>query len=119
MKIYIGHSTDFNYEEDLYNPLKSNKLSEEHELVFPHESEEFFNSREFLREECDLVIAEVSKASTGLGIELGWASLFEIPVICIFKSGSDPSGSLKAVTDQFLEYSSRKEMLAKLEDKLD
>ena len=118
MKIYIGHSTDFNYREDLYRPLKSSKLSEEHELVFPHESEDFFNSREFLREECDLVIAEVSNASTGLGIELGWASLFEVPVICVFRSGSNPSGSLKAITDNFVEYTSVEELVSKLEGKI-
>jgi nucleoside 2-deoxyribosyltransferase len=119
MKVYIGHSTRINYREDLYRPLKQSELAEEHELVFPHESEDFFSSREFLQEECDLVVAEVSKASTGLGIELGWASLFEVPVICVFRSGSNPSRSLKAVTDNFVEYSSKGELVSKLESEID
>jgi hypothetical protein len=118
MKIYIGHSTELNYREDLYSPLKQSALAEEHELVFPHDSDDFSNSREFLRDECDLVIAEVSKSSTGLGIELGWTSLFEVPVICVFRSGSDPSSSLKAVTDNFVEYSYKEELVSKLEGKI-
>ena len=118
MKIYIGHSTSFNYREDLYKPLKQSALTEKHELVFPHDSEDLFNSREFLQEECNLVVAEVSKASTGLGIELGWASLFEVPIICVFRSSSNPSNSLKAVADNFLEYNSAEELVSKLEGKI-
>lgn len=72
MKIYVGHSSDIDFREELYEPLKSSRIAEEHKLVFPHEdSEELFDSKEFFRDECDLFIAEVSDSSTGLGIELG------------------------------------------------
>lgn len=119
MKIYVGHSSDIDFKENLYRPLKQSDLSEAHELVFPHEdSDELFDSRSFLRDECDLFVAEVSEASTGLGIELGWADRFEVPVLCVYRKGSDPSGSLRAVTDEVLEYGSKKELVDIVRDKI-
>lgn len=111
MKIYIGHSTEMQYEEELYSPLKESEIIEEHELMLPHDSKEFFESKSFLREECDLLIAEVSNSSIGLGIELGWADEFEVPVVCVYKESSDPSDALKAVTEKTFEYSDRDELV--------
>lgn len=111
MKIYIGHSTGFDYKKELYQPLKQSQLCEEHEITFPHDSRELFDSKEFLRKECDLFVAEVSHASTGLGIELGWADSFEIPIICICKSCAEPSSSIQAVTNEVERYENRKELV--------
>lgn len=33
---------------------------------------------------CDLMIAEVSLPATGLGIELGWAKAFKVPILCMY-----------------------------------
>lgn len=50
MDIYIGHSSSINYRKNLYQPLKESKIAEEHNLILPHEdSEEPFNSKEFLK----------------------------------------------------------------------
>lgn len=111
MKIYIGHSTDLEYREKLYEPLKNSSLASEHELVFPHDSERFFHSRKFLEEECDLFVAEVSKSSTGLGIELGWADIFEVPILCLCQTGSNPSSALKAVTEDVERYGDENELV--------
>lgn len=115
MKIYIGHSTDLKYEEKLYRPLRNSSLAEEHELIFPHDSTEFFDSKEFLREDCDLFVAEVSRASTGLGIELGWAEQFDVPILCVCRKDDKPSGALKAVTDEFKRYEDEDELVEILE----
>jgi nucleoside 2-deoxyribosyltransferase len=115
MKIYVGHSTSMEFRENLYQPLKDSRIAEKHEIVLPHDSDQFFDSKRFLREECDLFIAEVSDASTGLGIELGWAEEFGLPVICVFREGSEPSGALKAVTKQVREYRYREELVKILE----
>lgn len=112
MKIYVGHSSEINFGEELYEPLRNSDLAEKHELVFPHEdSDELFDSRDFLENECDLFIAEVSQPSTGLGIELGWADQFGVPIICLYRESSSPSSSLKAVTDDFREYSDSGELV--------
>ncbi len=115
MKIYIGHSTDLKYEEKLYRPLRNSSLTEEHELIFPHGSTEFFDSKEFLREECDLFMAEVSRASTGLGIELGWAEQFDVRILCICRENSNPSSSLKAVIDDINRYKDEEDLVETLE----
>lgn len=95
--------------------LMESKFNEQHELVFPHEdSDQLFDSKSLLRDECDLFVAEVSEASTGLGIELGWADQFDVPVICVYKEGSDPSSSLKAVAEKFIEYKKVEELIEKL-----
>lgn len=99
MKIYIGHSSSFNYQDNLYNPLRNSDLNEKHAIVLPHEdSEEPFNSKDYLKNRCDVFVAEISEASTGLGIELGWADQYEIPILCIHRESSKPSSSISQVT---------------------
>jgi hypothetical protein len=118
MKVYVGHSSSINFEEEIYQPLKRSHLFDKHDFVLPHESGGLFDSKKFLLKEADLMVAEVSKASTGLGIELGWADLFEVPVICVYQEGSNPSGSLNAVARQIQVYSGQEELISLLEDEL-
>lgn len=116
MKIYVGHSTDLDYREKLYQPLKGSSLAQDQELVFPHESEEFFDSKSFLKQEADLMVAEVSKPSIGLGIEIGWAENFEVPLICLHRENVDPSSSLSAVAEKVENYEDQDEMITKLKE---
>ncbi|QGA80311.1 hypothetical protein [Candidatus Nanohalobium constans] len=112
MKIYIGHSSSMDFRGNLYEPLRNSKLSERHNLVFPHDgSDELFDSKSFLQDEADLMVAEVSQPSTGLGIELGWADSFGLPIICIHRDGETPSSSIKAVESETVEYKDNEEML--------
>lgn len=111
MKIYVGHSSDIDFREKIYGPLKNSSLNQDHELVFPHEdSEELFDSREFLKEEGDLFIAEVSQPSTGLGIELGWADIYDVKVIAVYEKGSEVSSSLEKVCDEIKAYEKTEEI---------
>ena len=116
VKIYVGHATGWNFEEKLYQPLEDSALADKHELVFPHDSEEFFNSKKFLREECDVFIAEVSRDSTGLGIELGWAEEFDVPVMCAHMKDSEVSRALEVVTGKILEYENSRELVEIVEE---
>jgi len=116
MKIYLAHSRDFDYKKDLYDPIRQSSLNQKHNFVLPHEStNEPFDSRSFLKNSADLIIAEVSRPTTGLGIELGWADVFNVPIVCIYRKGSRLSGSLKVVTDNFIEYSTHKELIDGIE----
>ncbi len=113
--IYIGHSTLIDFREDLYKPLRKSRLDNDHNIILPHENSDIpFRSKDFLKDECDLFIAEVSKASTGLGIELGWANLFDVPVLCMYKEGSTVSSAVPAVFDTVLEYGDEKELIEKI-----
>lgn len=119
MNIYVSHSSSIEFEKRLYRPLERSRLSESHNVVFPHREEGLFDSKEFFKDKCDLVVAETSQPSTGLGIELGWADLFGIPIICVYEQGSVTSSSLKAVSENFIEYSSNEELISKLEREID
>ena len=120
MKIYVAHSTKYGYQKELYAPIRNSELNSKHDFVLPHEkSEGLFNSKELFENGCDLVIAEVSLPSIGMGIELGWANMKNIPIICFYKKGSQVSGSLKAVTDKIIEYENEKDFISKLKLALD
>lgn len=44
---------------------------------------------------CDLVVAEVTKPSLGVGYELGWAAAWKKPTLCLYRS--DAQGTLSAM----------------------
>jgi hypothetical protein len=112
MKVYVGHASSMDFERKLYNPLRSSSLAENHDLVFPHEnSEEPFDSKSFLSGDADLFVAETSKPSTGLGIELGWAETYGVPVVCVHRSAVEPSSSLKVVAENVVPYDSQEELV--------
>ena len=88
MKIYVSHSKNFDYKKELYEVLENTNLK--HEFILPHkDSDKSFNTKDLLMDKkCDLVLAEVSYPATGQGIELGWADVYKIPIVCIYKKNS-------------------------------
>ena len=60
------------------------------------------------------MIAEVSRPSIGVGIELGWADSAKIPIICMYNEGTKPSVSLKAISTIFVQYLGAKDMIEKI-----
>lgn len=114
MKIYVSHARNFDYLNELYKPLKEANLPVE--FIFPHEKGDGpFNSKLLLeRHGCDYVLAEVSTPSIGQGIELGWADIFGIPIICFYKTGTTPAKSLKMVTEKIIEYGDSMDLVNKL-----
>ncbi|MFB6216879.1 MAG: hypothetical protein ABEJ72_07940 [Candidatus Aenigmatarchaeota archaeon] len=64
-----------------------------------------------MESECDLVVADVSRPSTGLGIELGWADFFQVPILLIAEEGAEPSRSLEAVGDEIRFYEDGADMV--------
>src|SRR6185437_3604843 len=112
MKIYVSHRRNSEFKKDLYDPLKQSDLANIHNFILPHDNNpQSFDAKELLQnKKCDLVLAEVSYPATGQGIELGWANVFEIPIMCIYKEGSDISGSLKFICKDFLAYRNSEDM---------
>ena len=115
MKIYVGHSNDFDFKEELYMPIINSKLYKENEFIFPHLTNQAFNSKEII-EKSDLFIAEVSKASLGLGIEIGRAEMKNKKILCIYKNCFKEPLSLKYVKVDVLGYKDREDMILKLEE---
>lgn len=111
MKIYISHSTDFDFKKELYEPLKMANL--DCEFILPHEEglEQYPVKELFSSKECGLVIAEVSFPSTGQGIELGWANLSNVPIVCVYKENSKYSGALTVVSEKFITYQNEQDLI--------
>lgn len=105
MKIYLAHSTGFDFQNELYKFIHGSVINQKHEIILPHEkSHEQFSSKLRFKTWCDLIIAEVSYPSTGLGIELWRANTYNIPIICIYHKGTKISWGLVSVSKNFIEY---------------
>ncbi|MBP9667953.1 hypothetical protein KBD87_04080 [Candidatus Saccharibacteria bacterium] len=114
MKIYVCHSTAFDYKTELYEPLKSH-FGASHDLVLPHEAESDFHSKTVINSS-DLILAEVSYPSTGQGIELGWADSAQKPIICFHRSDVHPSAALQYISSAITTYHDTDDMIDKLTD---
>ena len=104
-KIYVGHSSAFDFQNELYQVLRQDQINQQHKIILPHENDnQLFSSKTLFQVGCDLMVAEVSFPSTGLGIELGWADSYKVPIVFLYRKGLTPSDSLKAISQNFLEY---------------
>ena len=114
MKIYLSHSSYYDYVNVLYNPIKNSELIKEHEIYFPHDCDPV-NTKDIIGS-FDLVICEVSFHSTGQGIEMGWADFMDVPILCIYKSGSKLSSAINLITNNYFEYSNENDLVIKLQN---
>lgn len=110
MKIYISHSSKYDYKNKIYNPIKQSNLVRENTLFFPHDDNKIVNTKEIIAN-YDLVIAEVTLPATGQGIELGWADYAKTSIVCLYEKGAKISSSLKFITKDFIEYESEIDMI--------
>lgn len=112
MKIYVAHSRAFDFEKELYVPLRTSSLATQHEFIFPHERAGF-NSKDAIKN-ADMILAEVSYPSLGEGIELGWADILNKRITCFYKTGVKISESLNYLNVQKIEYSDATDLVTKL-----
>lgn len=113
MKIYVSHSREFDFKEELYKPIRESDLDKNHEFFLPHENDSYIDAKEIIKNS-NLLLAEVSFPSTGQGIELGWADMLNIPIVCIHKEGSKISSSLKSITEKFFTYKDSSDLIVKI-----
>lgn len=116
MRIYVAHPTNLDYENNIYIPLRSDSFFNQHELILPHESPgNIHNSREDYKN-VDLVIAECSQPSTGMGIELGWFYDENKPIFCFYQAGTKPSSAINVVAKTIVEYSDTEDFVDKVKE---
>ena len=115
MNIYISHSRDFDFENELYKPIRESNINNLYSFFLPHENQNDSDNIEALKSS-DLIIAEVSYPSTGQGIEIGIASTLNIPILCIYKESNKISGSLKYITDKFISYPNSQDLISKIKE---
>ena len=103
MRIYIAHSQTIDY-QSLYSALKKEPSFQNHEFILSHEKTDHQNNTRDFYKSLDVIIAEVSEPSTGLGIELGWAFDDNVPIYCFHQANVTPSKSIYATTDHISPY---------------
>jgi len=100
MRIYLAHSSNCDYINKIYKPiLADSELSKI--ITLPHMEKDYMHNRNYY-EDFDLVIAEVSSPSTGMGIELGFFYDEHKPIYCIYQG--DYSKSVEVVAKKIIEY---------------
>jgi len=115
MNIYISHCGGvYDYENELYKPIKGSDLAKEHYFFLPHEPENLDTDAVTELKHMDVLVAESSFPSTGQGIELAQAKAAGVPIVCFYKTGTKTSSSLRFVTDTVIEYADMFDLLAKL-----
>ena len=114
MKIYISHSSKYDYTSKIYNPIKNSNLIKSNIVFLPREDKNKIVNTKDIISNCDLVIAEVSSPTIGQGIELGWADYAKIPIVCIYEKETRISTSLKFITNYFIEYEDINDMINKV-----
>jgi hypothetical protein len=119
MNIYISHSSDYDYENEIYKPIKESELAAIHTFFLPHEPQNLNTDAKTELKHTDVLVAESSLPSTGQGIELAQADAANVPIICFYKTGFKPSGSLRFVTDKIIEYTDIHDLLTRLQTELD
>ena len=118
MKIYIGHSNQMNYKEELYMPIINSTLYKEHEIIFPHLNNNDFDTKKVIAES-DLFIADVSKPSLGLGIEIGRAESIGKKILCIYNKKEKCPGSIKYIDADITQYSDKEDLINKIKEYID
>ena len=112
MRIFIAHATGFPEKAAFYKALRNSELNTSHELILPEEDIELQPHSRGDIHNYNLVIAEVSSPSHGVGIELAWAEAANVPVVCVYKKGAEFSGSLHSVCNKFMMYTDFDNMIS-------
>ena len=113
MKIYVSHSKEFDFINKLYKPIRESMLNRNHRFFLPHEHTQEIKTQNIIKGS-GLILAEVSHASTDQGIELGWANIFGVPIICAAKQDHRICDSLKHISDKFITYSDPNDLMKQL-----
>lgn len=115
MKILVAHASNFDYQTELYEPLKRSAIAQEHTLVFPHDEEDAEIETNEHVADSDLLIAEVTHPSIGAGVEIGLAQAAGVRALFLCKKGTKPSAALKFIKGKLIEYTDASDLIAKVE----
>jgi hypothetical protein len=115
-RVRLGHSTGYDYQTQLYDVVRGLGLPSDVTVSLPHENGAAGDcTKSFFAGGCDLFIAEVSAASTGLGMEIAYADMHGVPVAGLYRAGSTPSSAIKMVTPMLLSYDSPEQLARHIE----
>ena len=117
--VYVAHSRSFNFKHELYKPLRESSLNKRFNIILPHEySDGLYSSKHFFEHQCNIMLFEASYPTTGGGIELGWADVYKVPIIALYRKDVELKESVRALAMLSLPYDSSQHMISLLEKTL-
>jgi hypothetical protein len=110
MKIFVSHSSNYDYNKQLYVPFLEVVENSNHNVFLPEIDRDNIIKTKDIIMKSDLFIVECSRPSIGLGIECGWAEAFNVPIVAIYEQSFKLSGSIKFITDKIYSYCNKNEL---------
>lgn len=117
MKVFIAHSSNYDFRNELYLPIRQSELNKQHDFFLPQEKGPEPVTIDIIKNS-NVLVAEVSYPSTGQGIELGWAYVYKVPIVYLCKKGNKVSNSIYKLSSLLMEYTDSKDMIEKLSKQL-
>lgn len=115
MKIYVAHASNYDYINEIYKPIREDSELKKYDIVLPHEEDNYIHNRDYYKS-FDVAICEVSNASIGLGIELGFLYDSNVKIYCLYKNDSNYSKSLLAITKDIIMYKDKEDFINKIKN---
>lgn len=117
-KIYIAHSSEIDFETEVYGPVKE-ALADRSQLILPHENSKPGKFSLPIIRKSDVMVAFINHPSEGRALEVGWATALGIPVVLVSKKGGKYSGTYRFLLRddlnvKFIEYSNTEDLVEKL-----
>lgn len=128
MRAYIAHSYAHRKSQaDILLAIKNVLVSQKVETIIFSEKYDNFeaaDARNMMQlafdeiRQCDFLIAEVSSKEIGIGVEVGYAAALSLPIIYVYKEGSEYSTTVAGCSVTEVTYSSLSVLRVKLSDGL-
>ena len=116
MRIYVAHKQGADFQDELYAKLRQSALNTEHTIILPHEQIGVsFDSKQLLHQGVDVMIAEVTFHAIGVGMEIAYADVFGVPLLCVYRNGSKPSNSALQKAKKVIEYETIEGLISDIE----
>lgn len=114
--IYVAHANSSDFRDVLYPAVETSHFGTNEHVVYPHKHpNKQFHSKDYIKT-CSLFLADGSEPSTGMGIELAWADMYHVPILCVHREEKKPSSSISYFTKEFISYKNKEDLRNKLDD---
>ncbi len=109
VKIYLGDNGIQN--KELHDLLVKSDVLGECSVIYKAD----IDIEKDMLKTCDVIIADVSYPTIHLGMELGWADIYKVDIICVCVKGTAISSHLTKMSKEIVIYTDIPDMIQKLE----
>ncbi len=123
MKAFLSYSFENRYEFEKLNQSLKKFLKKQFNIesyAFVYDFKDKTNNKKMMQkalsliDKSDIIIAELSYKSIGIGIEIGYAKAKNKKIIYIKKINSPLSTTAEGIADYFIKYNQEEDLIKKL-----